>query len=518
MCRDPTVDLLSSVLQKELQDLLASLQPEQLREIDRLLSEDLPRWMPLVGPQTEARNSQADIVFYGGSAGGGKTDLLIGLATTDHERSIIYRREATQLVGIIDRMVELVGSRKGYNGIERIWRLDNHQIELGACQHIGDEIKYQGRPHDLKGFDEITHFAESQFRFLCGWMRTDNPGVRQRVVCTGNPPTDSDGEWVTRYWAAWLDRNHPDPAQPGELRWYVMLDGKETEVTDGSIYHHNGEELEPQSRTFIPSDVNDNPYLLSTGYKRTLQALPEPLRSQMLYGDFSAGKEDNPFQVIPTLWVEQAQARWTEDGRQGQMSSIGVDVARGGADQTVIAHRYGPWVGPIQAYPGEFTPNGGTVASLVFKEIRDRAPVHVDVIGVGASVFDRLEENAIQVIGVNGSEKSYAKDQSGMLGFFNMRAEIYWKIREALDPDNGHFIALPPDPELKADLCALRWKLAAGSKIQVESKDDLISRLGRSPDKGDGCAYVMINTLKTEIYDEEFELDQSTGRSAVTGY
>jgi hypothetical protein len=60
------------------------------------------------------------------------------------------------------------------------------------------------------------------------------------------------------------------------------------------------------SRTFIPSRVSDNPYLMGTGYMTQLQSLPEPLRSQMLYGDFKAGVQDDPWQVIPTAWVEAA--------------------------------------------------------------------------------------------------------------------------------------------------------------------------------------------------------------------
>jgi hypothetical protein len=68
----------------------------------------------------------------------------------------------------------------------------------------------------------------------------------------------------------------------------------------------------------------------------------------------------------------------------------------------------------------------------------------------------------------------------------NKRAEAWWKFREELDPDqpDGSAIALPPDPELRADLCALTWSLKARG-ILLESKDELRKRLGRSPGKGD---------------------------------
>lgn len=70
----------------------------------------------------------------------------------------------------------------------------------------------------------------------------------------------------------------------------------------------------------------------------------------------------------------------------------------------------------------------------------------------------------------------------------NSRAEWYWSLREALDPGSGQDLALPPDPELRADLCAPTWRLTARG-IQVEGKDDISTRLGRSPDKGDSLVY-----------------------------
>lgn len=66
-------------------------------------------------------------------------------------------------------------------------------------------------------------------------MRTDNPNIRQRVVAAGNPPTTAEEEWVKRYWAAWLDPQHLNPAKPGELRWYVTNErGEDQEVPDST--------------------------------------------------------------------------------------------------------------------------------------------------------------------------------------------------------------------------------------------------------------------------------------------
>ena len=144
---------------EEIADLLDFCTPEELQEIDGILAENTPVWVPLPGPQTEAYESEADILYYGGSAGGGKSDMLLGLGLTRHTRSIIYRREGTQNLANVDRLLnEIVRDRKGWNGKDNVWRGGNRQIEFGSCKDLGDEQKYQGRAHDLKGFDEITHF------------------------------------------------------------------------------------------------------------------------------------------------------------------------------------------------------------------------------------------------------------------------------------------------------------------------------------------------------------------------
>ncbi len=478
----------------ELTELQRYLSGRERAEMDKLLTKGTPAWEPLTGsPQTEAYHSPADFLFYGGSAGGGKTDLLVGLALTRHRQSVIFRREYGQLQAIIHRVQNILSGRVGYNGQEKIWRLkDDRHLRFGACQHLGDEERFQGQPHDLVGFDEITHFLEAQFRFLVGWNRTDVTGQRCRVVATGNPPRDAEGEWVIKFWAPWLDPDHTKPALPGELRWFTTgPEGEDVELESGEPFEQNGETIVPKSRTFIPSSVEDNPFLMQTGYKAMLQALPEPLRSQMLKGDFAAGKDDDPWQVIPTEWVKLAQERWTDRRPDGaEMTALGVDVARGGADKTVLSPRYGHWFAEQKVQPGTATPDGPVAASFVMSALRDGAPVQVDVIGVGGSVYDHLKGNGIDCHAMNGSEKSEQRDRSGQLTFANRRAEWWWAMREDLDPDYGSGLALPPDRNLLVDLCAPRWKLTTRG-VQVESKEDIVKRIGRSPDRGDAAVLAL---------------------------
>lgn len=484
-------------------DALSALTASERAELDRLLAMDRRPWQPLPGPQALALESPAQVLGYGGAAGGGKTDLAIGLAVTRHQRVGLFRQNGTELQGVIDRMAEVLGSREGYNGSDRIWRFQRWdgveaQVELGSFPAPGDVRKYQGRPHDLLVFDEASNMRQEDVRFLMGWLRTTDPTQRCRVLMTFNPPTSAEGRWVTSYFAPWLDATHPRPAKAGELRWYAVLDGKDTEVDGPAVIEHAGQRITPQSRTFVPSRVTDNPYLMATGYVAQLESLPEPLRSQMRFGDFAAGIEDDPWQVVPTSWVQAAQARWRRLGVLPPMDSLGVDVARGGRDSTVIARRHGWWFDELIALPGSQTPDGGSVAGQVVAAQRDRAVVHIDVIGVGASPFDVLRDAGVQVIGVNVAEQAVALDRSGRLRFANLRSELWWRMRESLDPAANNGIALPPDPRLLSDLTAPTWKLK-GQTLCVASREEIIDRIGRSPDYASAVILAAMDTPKRHV-------------------
>ena len=485
----------------EVMAMVKAMSPEERAELDALLlAGDPPLWVPQEGPQRMAYESKADIVFYGGAAGGGKTDLLLGVPLTTQKHSIIFRREAVQLIGIEERMTKILGTRKGYNSQDGVWRLPGGRIlELGSVKEPGDWVKYQGRAHDAKLFDEITHFTELQFRTLIGWLRSADPTVRLRVICAGNPPTDAAGEWVKRYWAPWLEPSHPNPAKPGELRWYVTNEnGEDQEVPGPDPVMVGGELMEPKSRTFIPSSVDDNLFLLSTGYKAILMALPEPLRSQMLRGDFQAGASDPAWQVIPTEWVKAAQARWAAREAKGPMTAIGFDPARGGIDKSCIARRHGTWFDELISAPGAVTKDGPSAAAFVVPHVRNGACICVDSIGIGSSALDFIKGLNLLVYPVNGSESSTAVTKAGELRFRNRRAEMYWLLREALDPTAPEPIALPPDPELLGDLTALRYKVVTMGKataLQMLSKDEVRETLGRSPDKGDAIAMTFVTGI-----------------------
>lgn len=531
---------------KELAELEAHLTPAERDELHKLLALDMEevRWRALPGPQTMAAISLADIVGFGGAAGGGKTDLIAGLTQTVHRRVLIARREKAQTEGIVQRLSEIRGGTDGLNSQKGIWQTERGIIELAGLDNPGDERRWQGRPHDLKAFDEVTEMREMQVRFVMGWNRTNDATLKPKVLMTFNPPTTVEGRWVLKFFGPWLDKSHQlYPTPPGQLRWCAMLPGEDGQskdmwvdgsnqpltgqpfvLVDGQVSYdfdpdsyHPEDIIQPKSRTFIPARLTDNPYYMATGYMSQLQALPEPLRSQMLYGSFTAGVEDDPWQVCPTAWVEAAQARWRERAPRGEMMSMGVDVARGGKDNTCTAtrhdtgsHKY--WFDKVKTTPGTQTPNGEKVAGLVIADWRDRAPIHLDVIGVGASPYDILNGAKLPVVGVNVSEKATATDRSGMLHFMNQRSQYWWQFRELLDPQYDSGIALPPDPELLAELCAPKWSVS-GKVIKVQSREEIVEATGRSPDRATAVILASIDTPKLH------ELERpSLGREEVLNH
>lgn len=603
-------------------------------------------WIPNPGPQSLAWFSEADEIFYGGQAGGGKTDLELGLALGPHKKILLLRRTNKEANGLVERMEGIVGNRDGWNSQQGMWRLNGKTIEIGGCQLEEDKQKYKGNPHDLicvglgtpvlmangtyeevqnvkpgvyvmtlegprkvlkafpvgkrqavrltvggtsqiqssthkvlssdgwaslgtpnalppylrlyptptvstsltlrtprkrsyahpytmgerqsihetvdsaylvtpvgevelydleveevnhfitKGgvvnkncFDEVSDFSKTQYTFIITWNRSADKNQRCRIVAAGNPPTQPEGLWVVERWSAWLDPTHPNPAQPGELRWYTAgPDGHEIEVDGRGPHIVNGEEVFARSRTFIPASLSDNPDLAATDYKATLDALPEEYRQAYRDGNFQAGLKDDAFQTIPTSWVKAAQQRWSSVPPVGvPMCAIGCDVAQGGNDQTVLAIRHDGWYDKLIKYPGRETPDGKVVAGKVIQHRRDNCPVAIDVGGGwGGDAHGHLRANNVDSYAYMGVKDSLKRSADKQLKFFNVRAEAYWRFREALDPSQpgGSPVMLPDDPELVADLCAPKYQIGPNG-IKIEPKADLKERLGRSPDKGD---------------------------------
>jgi hypothetical protein len=181
----------------------------------------------------------------------------------------------------------------------------------------------------------------------------------------------------------------------------------------------------------------------------------------------------------------------------------------------VLAKRRGDWFGELVVQPGGATPDGPSVAALAVANVRNNARIYIDVIGIGLSAYDHLKSNNLNVKAIDSREASKAHDRPNKLGFANKRAEMWWKFREALEPEVGRLLCLPPDPRLLADLCAARWKLTPRG-IQVELKEETRKRLGRSPDRAD--AVIMALAEGQGQVNRLFVVDPRTGKLPAIKY
>ena len=364
-----------------LDDIIArlnNLPDEERKEVVKLADKATAgmKWIPNPGPQMMAYDCAADQLLYGGEAGGGKTDLLLGLASQEHERSLLLRRINKDVSWLVDRMAQILETRNGYNGQDDRWTLPSGKvIDFSGCQHPGDEQRNKGRPKDFIGFDEASDFLESQVEFIIGWLRTTKPGQRCRIVFATNPPTSVEGEWIVRWFAPWVDPAHPlYPYPMGQLLWCCRgVDDQWVWSEKPGPIEINGETRPTISRTFIRSGLGDNPDLAKTSYRTQLEQMPEELRRRYLKGDFTAGAKDDEFQVIPTEWIRAAQDRWKENDGE-RMEAVGIDVAQGGSDFTVMSPRWkaprSPSLAPYSSTGRASRPSGAPPWTPMWKAFR----------------------------------------------------------------------------------------------------------------------------------------------------
>jgi hypothetical protein len=200
-------------------------------------------------------------------------------------------------------------------------------------------------------------------------------------------------------------------------------------------------------------------------------------------GEFPDRTEEGLFQ---RSWleraVEQYEQRVFRDDVIRATPIVAIDPARYGPDSTVLAYRTGP---VLQELIGWHSMSTMETVGRIGEELRrlhngSNAYVVVDSVGLGAGVVDRLKELGHSAYAFNGGMRPWDRDR-----FLNVRAESYWHLRESLEAGE---IALPPDEELSDELLAIQWRATSEGKIQIERKDELRSRLGRSPDRADAVS------------------------------
>lgn len=199
-------------------------------------------------------------------------------------------------------------------------------------------------------------------------------------------------------------------------------------------------------------------------------------------GDFP---EQGEYNVIPLGWIEQAQERWHDATPEGKII-LGVDVARGGMDLSSIAIRQGAKILSVETFSNLDGPMLAGEVAIRYRKY-GASKVNIDVIGLGAALEDALKDPVFKDIvydPINVATSSEVLDEKGNRVYQNLRAELWWAVREALDPKGKDPLSLPPGDSLLGDLAAPKYDFRKGW-IQIEAKEDTKKRLGRSPDEGD---------------------------------
>lgn len=236
----------------------------------------------------------ADLCFFGGGAGGGKTYGLLMESLYDIAnpkfRSAIFRKTAPQVKqpgGLLDTsegIFPLLGAKLNSSALE--WQFPSGAVlKFGTVELPQDRFNWYGAQIDLLCFDEVQEFDEETFWFLLSRNRSVS-GAKCRVRCTCNPIADG---WLRSLLDWWIGPDgYPIAERSGVLRWFIR-DG------DSLAWGDSKQELLewfpdclPKSCTFIGSLVTDNKILLALdpNYIGNLRALPRIDRERLLSGNW----------------------------------------------------------------------------------------------------------------------------------------------------------------------------------------------------------------------------------------
>lgn len=267
---------------------------------------------PQPGPQEAFLASPADIVIYGGSAGGGKSYGLLLEPLRHHENpgfgGVIFRRTSPQLVGAgslwehAEALYQRVGARTLSSPELHVEFASGASLQFLHLQYAKTVHDHQGKQYAFIGFDELTHFEPSQFWYMVSRMRS-TCGVVPYMRCTTNPDPDS---FVRDLIDWWIDADGlPIPERSGVLRYFTRIGGAlfwaDTRAECEDIIREHGltpacDAADPSeadadvlSLTFIAASLDDNPALLAAdpGYRARLMALPEVERARLLGGNWN---------------------------------------------------------------------------------------------------------------------------------------------------------------------------------------------------------------------------------------
>ena len=262
-----------------------------------------------------------------------------------------------------------------------------------------------------------------------------------------------------------------------------------------------------------PNVVTKNPHFIPGAQSEVgLANLAKIYKSETNPLYISRAKGISPLQSVHSLirleWCYAARDRgWIKDEHGNKVRilekflegprAMGVDVANSEAgDKAAIAYGKGCVLEYIEDFQCPDSNQLGERVHVMRLDLDIEAErIGVDGIGVGAGTVNKLKELGDNVLNINAGDKPvevYEEEIKQEERYANLRAQMWWQAR--LDLEAG-LLCLPPDEELFADLVTPRW-FPRNGKITVEKKEEIIRRLGHSPNKGD--AFVHWNWVRNQ--------------------
>lgn len=212
-------------------------------------------------------------------------------------------------------------------------------MTFANLEYDKDVFNYQGAQIPWLGFDELTHFSETQFFYMLSRNRS-SAGVKSRVRGTCNPDPDS---WVRKFIDWWIDdQGYPIKERSGVLRYFIRIHDKMIWASDPEEIHKiygRAVEIQPKSVTFIPSKLEDNQILMQKdpGYMANLLALSRVDRLRLKDGNWNVRPSSGNFfrkewfstlDVVPTGWM-QAIRFWDRAATKPNETNKDPDWTRG---------------------------------------------------------------------------------------------------------------------------------------------------------------------------------------------
>lgn len=226
-------------------------------------------------------------------------------------------------------------------------------------------------------------------------------------------------------------------------------------------------------------------------------------KSQIL-GEFPPSSEE---MLIPYTWAVLAQERWLEAQPNGH-PVYGLDPSGGGLDEAALCPRFGSYVDNIRTWVGLSSPE---LARKSLSHVQKGGTIYVDDVGVGYGVKGNLQESDVYTEGLTAQAKPINDTEDR---FYNLRAELYWKLRVKMDPDKDDPLAIPKnDEKLFSQLTKLKYEIAeSNGKIKIESKKKMRARGEESPNRADS----LMLTMKPLVAGEDLPL--AVGMTNSSGY